>query len=291
MKGIRIISFLLIFGISSICVGRTYDQEPSVSETTEHPISQFIISEKILATDSEGAVFEKKYDQIIKQLERIRIRKKNDATFLRSIFYRVHKKSLVDYSKMATMDETLKTGAFGCLTGTALYALILDHFGFKYDIIELTNHVYVRVVVDNRLMVMESTLPEEGLINLSRELRASAEHDGLDPRNIGTLTTVGDGSVDEWNLVNGFNKITLGELSGLQYFNESVRLYTEKKYITAMDMINEAYARYPSQRNEKLMQLVINKILKYDLIKEEVKNKYLTQYVKLVKRQKLSQTK
>jgi len=58
-----------------------------------------------------------------------------------------------------------------------------------------------------------------------------------------------------------------------------------------MEMINEAYARYPSNRNEKLMQLVINKILKYDLIKEEVKNKYLTQYVKLVKRNKLSQTK
>ncbi len=291
MKGIRFISFLLIFGISGICLGRTYDQVPSVSETTEHPISQFIISEKIISSDSENAVFQKKYDQIIEQLERIRTRKKNDATFLRSIFYRVHKNSLLDYSKMATMDETLKTGQFGCLTGTALYALILEHFGFKYDIIELTNHVYIQVVVNDRLMVMESTLPDEGLMQLNSELTAKAELDAVDPRNIGTLTTVGDGSAEEWNLVDGYNIVTLRELSGLQYFNESVRLYTEKEYVKAMDMINEAYARYPSNRNEKLMQLVINKILKYDLIKEEVKNKYLTQYVKLVKHNKLSQTK
>ena len=39
------------------------------------------------------------------------------------------------------------------------------------------------------------------------------------------------------------------------------------------------------------MQLVINKILKYDLIKEELKNKYLKQYVTRVKGQKISQTK
>lgn len=291
MKGRRFTWFILICSISSVCLGKVYDQESDLKTIVQHPINQFIINEKIDAEDANSDIFTEKFDQIINKLERIRSRKSNDALFLRSIFYRVHKNKLVDYRKMATMDETLKTGEFGCLTGTALYALVLDHFGFKYEIIELTNHVYIQVVVGDRLMVMESTLPEEGLINLSRELTANAEHNGLDPRNIGTLTTVGDGSVDEWNLVNGYNKITLRELSGLQYFNESVRLYTEKEYITAMEMINEAYARYPSNRNEKLMQLVINKILKYDLIKEEVKNKYLAQYVKLVKLQKLSQTK
>lgn len=291
MKGRRFILFILICSISSVCLGKVYDQATELPTITEHPISQFIINEKLDAEDADDQVFSEKFDQIISKLERIRSRKGSDAMFLRSIFYRVHKNSLVDYRKMATMDETLKTGKFGCLTGTALYALILDHFGYKYDIIELTNHVYVQVVVGGRLMVMESTLPEEGLINLSREITANMEHDGLDPRNIETLTTVGGGSVEEWNLVNGYNKITLRELSGLQYFNESVRLYTEKDYITAMEMINEAYARYPSNRNEKLMQLVINKILKYDLIKEEVKNKYLAQYVKLVKLKKLSQTK
>lgn len=291
MKSRRFTLFLLICSVSSICLAKVYDQETELQTTNQHPIYQFIISEKLNLADANVEVFVEKFDQIIEKLERIRIRKTNDVLFLRSIFYRVHKNSLIGYSRIATMDETLKSGAFGCLTGTALYALILEHFGYKYDIIELTNHVYIQVKVDDRLMVIESTLPEEGLMKLSRELTANMEHDALDPRNKGTLTTVGVGNVWDWNLVNGYNKITLEELSGLQYFNESVRLYTEKNYIEAMEMINEAYSRYPSNRNEKLMQLVINKILKYDLIKKEVKNKYLTQYVTLVKRQKLSQTK
>ncbi|MBO3699943.1 hypothetical protein [Roseivirga sp. E12] len=290
MKGTKFISLLLLISISSVCLGQSNVQSSLTLSSSEHPISQFIIDEKLLPEDAENLIFTEEFDRIIEQLERIQTRKKSNVAFIRSIFYRVHKNILVDYKQMATMNETLKTGQFGCLTGTALYALILEHFGFEYEIIELTNHVYVQVEVDGRLMVMESTLPEEGLINVGKEIMPNSEQEGLDPRNIRALTTVGGGS-DEWDLVQGFNKITLKELSGLQYFNESVKLYKEERFTEAMEMINVAYDRYPSKRNEKLMQLVINKILKYDLIKEEVKNKYLTQYVKLVKRQKLSQTK
>ncbi len=290
MKATKFILILLISGITHASIGEIYVQAEPSSLSSEHPIHQFIISEKLTNQRADTKALSDNYDQIIHKLERIRFRKKSDLSFLRSIFYRVHKNSLVDYSKMATMDETLMKGEFGCLTGTALYALILDHFGFEYNIIELTNHVYVQVEIEERLVIMESTLPEDGLMRLKQEISTSMEQEGLDPRNIRALTTVGGGS-DEWDLVDGYNKITIKELSGLQYFNEAVRLYKQEEYTKAMEMINVAYKRYPSKRNEKLMQLVINKILKYDLIKEEVKNKYLTQYVKLVKRKKLSQTK
>ncbi|OEK02954.1 hypothetical protein BFP97_16115 [Roseivirga sp. 4D4] len=290
MKAIKFILIMLISGISHVGMGEIYVQSKPGSSPSEHPIHQFIIGEKLKNQAVETKALASNYDQIIHKLERIRSRKKSDLSFLRSIFYRVHKNSLVDYSKMATMDETLMKGEFGCLTGTALYALILDHFGFEYNIIELTNHVYAQVEVEGRLIIMESTLPEDGLMRLEQEISTSMEQEGLDPRNIRALTTVGEGS-DEWDLVDGYNSITIKELSGLQYFNEAVRLFKQEEYTKAMEMINVAYDRYPSKRNEKLMQLVINKILKYDLIKEEVKNKYLTQYVKLVKRKKLSQTK
>ena len=58
-----------------------------------------------------------------------------------------------------------------------------------------------------------------------------------------------------------------------------------------MDLALEAYALYPSERNEKIMQLIINKILRYDLIKQELKSEYLDKYVTSVKGKKLSQTK
>ncbi len=288
VKGKIIILFLCFTcihnaGIAQSC--KTIDANPPLNTA----INQFLMSER--TSLGARADFTETLTKTVEDLERIQKKKKSDVRFLRSIFYRIHKNSLIKYDKQATMDETLKSGRFGCLSGTAIYAIVLEHFNYDYDIIELPNHVFLKVNLKGRTMILESTLPDDGFITLNTELSEILEQKGFDPRNIKTLTTVGVGSVDEWSLVDGHNKISLRELSGLQYFNEAVRLYTQKEYIKSMDMINEAYTRYPSKRNEKLMQLVINKILKYDSIKEEIKNKYLKQYIKVVKRQKLSQTK
>lgn len=256
-----------------------------------HALQQFLIPEKLHTQSNSTTDILASYNKIVDKLKKVRSKKKSDRAFLRSVFYKVHKNSLISYEKQATIDETLLNGNFGCLSGTALYALILSEFGFDYDIIELPNHVFINVRLKDKLFVIESTLPNSGLIKINAEIKAALEHGAYDPRNTNTLSPVAAMKADAMNLANGLKKITLRELAGLQYFNESIRYYFQKDYATAMDMINEAYKLYPSKRNEKLMQLVINKILKYDLIKEEIKNKYLTQYVKLVKRQKLSQTK
>jgi len=274
-----------------VCLGQTDPMATSNQSPNEHPISPFLFEvEDADNSVSNKPIFEA-YDEVIERLEILRKKKKSDSKFLRSIFYRVHQKSLVTYEKQATMAETMLTGNFGCLTGTALYALILTHFDFIYEIIELPNHVFLKLVVDGQTMLIESTNPEGGLIRLNEELEQNMEQIAFDTRKLQLLTTVGEGSVGEWDLFEGHVKINLQELAGLQYFNEAVRYYIKKEYVKSMDMIAEAYERYPSKRNEKLMQLVINKILKYDLIKEELKNKYLKQYVTRVKGQKISQTK
>ena len=71
--------------------------------------------------------------------------------FLRTIFYKTHNKLLLNYDKLASLDQTIEKGTYGCLTGTMLYALILDHFKIAYEIIELPNHVFlqIRAVLDN----------------------------------------------------------------------------------------------------------------------------------------------
>lgn len=291
MKGKTIILIAYLSCISMACFGQTGYQIEDTDAYPTHPLEDFLITAKKSADVSLNTEFIKAFDKIIQKLEGVRARKKSDRAFLRSIFYKVHQNSLIKYDRQATMDETLLTGNFGCLSGTALYALILDHFNYQYEIIELPNHVFIQLQVDGQNMLIESTNPEAGLIKLNKELVAAMEQKVFDPRNIEVLTAVGDGSEDEWDMFEGRNRITLRELAGLQYFNEAVRLYIQKDYTKSMDMIDEAYVRYPSKRNEKLMQLVINKILKYDLIKEELKNKYLKQYIKRVKLDKISQTK
>lgn len=289
MRGSIVILLLFFSCFSHDGLGQLHDA--TIEEPINNSIDLFLIPQKTVSVSQNKLSFSQTFDGIVSKLERIRKKKKSDIKFLRSIFYRVHTNSLIKYKEQATMDETLRNGRFGCLTGTALYALILEHFGYDYEIIELPNHVFLKVNTENKSIILESTLPNDGFITFSKELNRVMEQEGFDPRNIRTLSTVGDDSVDEWNLVEGHNKITIKQLAGLQYFNESVRFYVQKDYLKSMDMIKEAYRLYPSKRNERLMQLVINKILKYGEIKEEIKNKYLQQYIKVVKRQKISKTK
>lgn len=291
IRGRNSILIALLSCISITCFGQVSDSAIDSALNEPHPIEQFLILDHELNSKKQGVDFIEAYEEIIQKLEAVRKRKKSDRLFLRSIFYKVHQKSLIKYDKQATMGQTLLTGNFGCLSGTALYALILDHFNFAYDIIELPNHVFIQLQVEGQDMLIESTNPETGLIKVNQGLMAAMKQKGFDPRKIEALATVGVGSVEEWNILEGHNKITLHELAGLQYFNEAVRLYIQKDYIKSMDMIDAAYAHYPSKRNEKLMQLVINKILKYDLIREELKSKYLEQYIKRIKLQKISKTK
>lgn len=256
--------------------------QPQIQNHKAHSLASFLPEGN---TDGITTNFTK----LLSKLEKKRQRKQNEA-FLKSVFYLTQRKILSEYSKTATMKETLEKGTFGCLTGTAIYAAILDHFDFETKIIELPNHVFLIVHTDEQSFLFESTMPLDGFMKTNEKLDALLEQPWLNSRNILSLEVVGKW-YDNETLTHGFTTIELNDLAGLQFFNQSVESYQNRNYVRAMDMSLEAYQLYPSKRNEKMMQLVINKLLKQDLIKEELKDKYLQTYINLIKTNKLSQTK
>ena len=239
----------------------------------------------------QDTFFIEKFERLIHKLERLKSRKKSDYAFLKAVFYKTHTSLLHEYDRLATMDQTLASGKFGCLTGTALYAILLDYFGYEYRIIELPNHVFLHLSVNDDSFVFESTLPFGGFMKTTAEMEKLLEQPWVNYRRISELSTVGDWFQDFKIVPGNYKTIDLNQLAGLQYFNEAAKFYLNKDYKTAMDLALEAYALYPSERNEKIMQLIINKILRYDLIKQELKSEYLDKYVTSVKGKKLSQTK
>lgn len=244
-----------------------------------------------LNNHQENELMIQKLERLIYKLEKSRKRKKTDYAFLRSIFYKTHTSLLHEYERLATMDETLKTGKFGCLTGTAIYAIILEHFGYKYRIIELPNHVFIHLSLEDTSYVFESTLQFGGFMRTTAEMDKLLKQPWVSHRNITKLSTVGEWFTDFQMVSGNYKVIDLKALAGLQYFNEAAKLYQIKNYVEAMDLAFEAYQLYPSERNDKLMQLIINKILKYDTIGQDIKIQYLDQYVSSIKSKKLSQTK
>lgn len=191
------------------------------------------------------------FERLIEKLEKVQSRRKTDYAFLKAIFYKTHSSLLMEYDRLATMDQTLAKGEFGCLTGTAIYALVLEHFGYDYRIIELPNHVFIHLTLNNKSYVFESTLPLGGFMKTSVEMEQLLKQPWLNNRRISQLTTVGNWFGDFKELPNEYTTINLQQLAGLQYFNESAKYYLSKDYVNAMEMVLKAYELYPSERSKK----------------------------------------
>ncbi len=232
-----------------------------------------------------------KVDKLIAKLEKAKTRRKSDYSFLRALFYKTHNSILKDYDRLASMGETLEKGSFGCVTGTAIYALLLEHFGYEYKVIELPNHVFIHLELDNASYIFESTLAFDGFRRSNEALDKILKQRWINNRRITSLETVG-GWYDEFKVLPGnYTKISITELAGLQYFNESVIKYLEKDYPYALELAMKGYELYESERHEKLMQLIIHKILKNKELKVQTKEGFVNRYVQFVKTKKLSQTK
>ncbi len=233
----------------------------------------------------------KRFRKLINQLRNERERRDNEHDFLRSIFNKVHNKHLRFYDKYAVMHETLGTGSYGCVTGTALYATILSAFDFDFDIIELPNHVFIQVTGEEGYYIFESTLPLTGFRRLKHSIMANSQHLDGDYRKIMSQQIVGNESTVKDSINLPYRTICLTELAGLQQFNEAVRFYKAENFKESINHATKAYNLYPSKRNQELMQLIVNKIIKHELLTGELKDQYLNHYVSLVKKNKLSQTK
>ena len=76
------------------------------------------------------------------KLENRRNSTKSDVDFLKVVFGKVHNKFLKHYEDYVSFNDLISRGGYNCLTGTAVYALVLDHFGFDYKVIETNYHIF-----------------------------------------------------------------------------------------------------------------------------------------------------
>lgn len=215
-------------------------------------------------------------DQLIVQLERKRANKSSDLRFLKSLFYKTHNKLLIKYNKLASVDETIENGTYGCLTGTIIYALLLKHFDFDYRIIELPNHVFIQVKVDENIVFLESTMPSDGFIKQS-DIRNS-EKVPHQLKDINPLQIVSQ-QTNDFIEIQGYKSISLTELNALQHFNESVKLFNLGAYKESILHAVEAFNFYPTEKNKMLMQLVVNKIINHRELDQNQKNDLIGIYI------------
>ncbi len=243
------ILILSIF-LTHLCSGQSSlyfhsDFEEKIFQNPNKTAFELFMAADPAMTNDKYNSFASEYAQLVADIDHLKTKVKDDSRFLQKAFYKIHRKQLGWYENHVTLSETLDSKKYDCLTGTALFALILDDLGYAYQILEFDFHVFVIVQSDNGQVLLEATDPMDGFVTDAIEIQNRI-----------------DSNIQSVDLLNAEvqktyirNEISLTALAGLQYFNIAVNFYNNREYKKASDFIKKADLLYPSERIRSTMLL------------------------------------
>lgn len=188
------------------------------------------------------------YDGFVNELK-LKQRKCNDNhRLLKKVFFQVHKEYLKEYVPYQSFQDLFETGTYGCLTGTALYAFLLEELGFEYEIIETNYHMFLLVKSDGHQYLIESTDPINGFVykkdEIESRIKAAVKQNKTKAGHEGFSFDI-------------YKSISYVELIGLQYYNTAVNAYNSGNLALALYSLNEASRFDRSQRIKELLGLIM----------------------------------
>lgn len=216
---------------------------------------------KFLNTDTTASVDTKALITFIDQLEKKKSTFKNDRDFLQFLFYKTHQKFLKRYEAYSSFSDLLIKGHYDCLTGTALYSLLLDHFEIEHTSIETNYHIFILAKVDSKTILLEATDPLGGFTINEKEITAKLEgyrHNTLQ-QSASAKHVQYEFSFNIWEAVSS------EELVGLLYFNQAIKSYNQREWETTTSHLIHAVRYRPSERVEEFAALVIATLTESDL--------------------------
>jgi hypothetical protein len=187
------------------------------------------------------------YRYTIDHLQKRELRHKQKLSFLKYLFYYVHRRHLKHYLPYSAMSNLLQTGAYDCVSGTAFYALILEEMGFRYQIWEMNYHVYLSVQSEHNRIVFEATDPIKGFITDPDQIDQHYKSYSEEARQY-----LKDSNTESLLI---HQEITLIQLAGLQLYNQAIEALQNQIHMRAERYTKEALLYYRADRIEALLHL------------------------------------
>jgi hypothetical protein len=186
--------------------------------------------------------------------------KKED--FLRLVFFKTRQKFLRHFSEYASFSETLSKGKYNCLTGTALYALLLKHFDIRYQIVETNYHIFLLVTTAEGKFLFDATDPQRGFVADAGEIEKRI----LQYRQNRLPEVISDKKYYRYNF-NLYNEVSLDEMAGLLYYNRSVKAYNDHDLPFSIDLLGNAQELYNSPRVTEFSTILLLTVIEGKLDK------------------------
>lgn len=223
---------------------------------------------KYLATDNQANVSIRQFEKYLDRLETRKLSVNNDIEFLHHLFLKTHNKFLREYRDYVPFGNLMVKGQYNCLTGTALYALLLDHFKYDYKVIETNYHIFLIVNLNGTQVLLESTDPADGFITDEKVVKEKLSiYKEIRPHIASKHKSYFQFSFEL------FNTVGLDQLTGLLYYNLAVNAFNQKKLAESIQFLDKAMTCYKSPRTEEFSKIILTALMESNL-KSSIKESY-----------------
>jgi hypothetical protein len=211
------------------------------------------------ALDAALLSSDSKWGSLISELDE-KANKTNDRlSLVRTIFQKSHQRLFKKYEQHSSFNTMLSEGKYDCVSGSAVLGLLLEKYGFDFDILETDYHVFIQVTIGGKPIILESTLPVGGMITTPSEVEKYLS--SYLPKKESTIQNfnqrlAGPSLGETENSI--FRNVNLKQLAGLQYYNDAIVHFNNQSYGQAVHQLSKAYLLYPSDRIEGLRELSID---------------------------------
>lgn len=251
------------------------DAEKLVFEKTKGNEVNDIISALLISYNAENVYQPKeaieKIDNCVAKLKK-EIGEKNEVKKIKFIYDFVHKIFFTNYKLENSFSDIFSKGEYNCLSGTALYGIILTKLNIPFNVIEAPNHVYLIAYPQSHKILMESTAPQNGYFKFNDNFINQYVKSLYNSKLISKSefeTTPTDKLFEKYYFNASY--YNLKDMISLQYSNYAVYYAEEKQYTDATNEIKKAYYFNPSERNKNTLKF----LLAYQLQNKDYENESL----------------
>jgi len=197
----------------------------------------------------------------IERITRRYDREEHLPQLLANVFYKVHQKYLKNYNSYVTFGDLITDGSYDCLTGTILYAWIMNELGYKNEVIVTSHHTYLMVHTPKEIIMLESTDALNGYIDDAGEIAERLAEIRVEEAAYVAL---------------GARNITVGfrDLIGLQYYNAAVNAYNQQDFVQSVDQLEKGAIFYRGELMKDFGTILARGIVTSGL-ERDIKTAYL----------------
>jgi hypothetical protein len=211
------------------------------------------------------------FHEFVHKLETRRGSVKSDKAFIHHLFVKAHQRFFREFQEYTTFADLVSKGNYNCLSGTALFTLLLDHFAIDHHIIETNHHIFILAQTNEGPVLLETTDIANGFVN--------------DPKAIAQRITdyqnarqerLSNSDLYQFEYRKAYrDTVSITGILGLLHYNHSVEAFNRRDFKKAIAHLHHALLLHRSEKLVTFLDVMYTTILFDDSLQQEVKHNHL----------------